>query len=182
VGRFYALLQSIQPEPRFREKMQKILAYLAGVQNTDGTWGYSVKAPYVDNFHTAFVLESIAEMHQWGSTPASMAMFEKGLASYRHGCFDGFRPLHFHTAHQPKDIRSRILRTEIRDAANAIILFSKLGDKARATGIFQWLLKHYYHQRKHYFYFFDNKLFKSKINYIRWQSWMALALSEYVKK
>ncbi len=180
VGRFYALLQGIKPEPRFLDKMRKMLAYLAAVQNADGTWGYSVKAPYVDNFHTAFVLESIAEMNKCCATPASQAMFEKGLATYRQHCFDGSRPLHFHTAHQPKDIRSRILHTEIRDAANAIILFSKLGDRQAATGIIEWLLKHYYNSRQHYFYFFDNKLFKSKIDYVRWQSWMALALSEYI--
>ena len=181
VGRLYALLQGIRPNPRYVEKMKKMLAYLARVQNADGTWGYSVKAPYVDNFHTAFVLESIAEMNRWSATPTSQQMFEKGLATYRQHCFNGPRPLHFHTAHQPRDIRSRILGTEIRDAANAIILFSKLGDRATATGIIEWLMQHYYNSRKHYFYFFDNKLFKSKIDFIRWQGWMALALSEYIK-
>ncbi len=182
VGRFYALLQGIQPDDRYLQKIDKILAYMQSVQNADGTWGYSVKAPYVDNFHTVFMLESIAEMNKWRGTAASVAMFEKGLAAYREGCFDGYRPLHFHTAHQPHDVRSRILHTEIRDAANAIILFSKLGDTGTAAGIIQWLLQYYYNPRKQYFYFFDNKFFKSKIDFIRWQAWMALALSEYIKQ
>ena len=180
VGRFYALLYGIRREPRYLDKLQKMLAYLQRVQNADGTWGYSVQAPYVDNFHTAFVLESIAEMNKYCGTPASKAMFEKGLATYRAHCFCGSRPLHFHTAHKPGDIRSRILHTEIRDAANAIILFSKLGDRDAATGIIEWLVANFYNSRQHYFYFFDNKLFKSKIDFIRWQSWMALALSEYI--
>ena len=182
VGRFYALLHGIQPNERYLYRMKKILAYMARVQNADGTWGYSVKAPYVDNFHTVFMLESIAEMHKWCAVPASQAMFEKGLTTYKQHCFDGHRPLHFHTAHQPRDVRSRVLRTEIRDAANAIILFSKLGDSSAATGILQWLMDHYYDRRRGYFYFFDNKWFKSKIDFIRWQGWMALALSEYIKQ
>jgi hypothetical protein len=180
-GRFYALLQGIQPNDRYLRRMEKILAYLARVQQADGTWGYSVKAPYVDNFHTVFMLESIAEMNKWCASPASITMFNNGLATYRQHCFDGWRPLHFHTAHQPRDVRSRLLQTEIRDAANAIILFSKLGDTQAASGIIHWLLQHYYNSRKKYFYFFDNKLFKSKIDFIRWQAWMALALSEYLK-
>ncbi len=181
VGRFYALLQGIRPEARYLDRIKKMLVYLGRVQNEDGTWGYSVKAPYVDNFHTAFVLESIAEMNKHCATPASKTMFQKGLDTYKQHCFCGQRPLHFHTAHKPRDIRSRILHTEIRDAANAIILFSKLGERETASGIIEWLLQHYYSRRGHYFYFFDNKLFKSKIDFIRWQSWMALALSEYIK-
>jgi hypothetical protein len=181
VGRFYALLYGIRPEPRHLDKIKKMLVYLERVQNEDGTWGYSVKAPYVDNFHTAFVLESIAEMNKYCATPASKTMFQKGLDTYKQCCFCEQRPLHFHTAHKPRDIRSRILHTEIRDAANAIILFSKLGEREAASGIIEWLLQHYYSERQHYFYFFDNKLFKSKIDFVRWQSWMALALSEYIK-
>lgn len=181
VGRFYALLYGIQKEQRYADKIRKMLAYLASVQNADGTWGYSTKAAYVDNFHTAFVLESIYEMNKVSPSPASEKMFNSGLATYEAHCFDGNRALHFHKAHQPKDIRSNILRTEIRDAANAIILFSKLGKHAQAAGILDWSMQHFYHDRKKHFYFFDNKLFKSRIDFIRWQSWMALAISEFLK-
>jgi hypothetical protein len=181
VGRFYALLYKIQKEQRYADKIQKMLTYLARVQNADGTWGYSTKASYVDNFHTAFVLESIYEMKQVSFSPQAEKMFTVGLATYEAHCFEGNRALHFHTAHQPKDIRSNILRTEIRDAANAIILFSKLGNHKKAAGILDWSIQHFYHDRKKHFYFFDNKLFKSRINFIRWQSWMALAISEFLK-
>lgn len=181
VGRFYALLYGIQKEQRYADKIRKMLAYLARVQNADGTWGYSTKAAYVDNFHTAFVLESIFEMNKVSPSPAAEKMFRDGLATYEAHCFEGNRALHFHKAHQPKDIRSNILRTEIRDAANAIILFSKLGKREKAAGILDWAMQHFYHDRKKHFYFFDNKLFKSRINFIRWQSWMALAISEYLK-
>lgn len=181
VGRFYALLYGLRPEQRYADKIRKMLTYLAGVQRSDGTWGYSVKAPYVDNFHTTFVLESIHEMLQVCPSAPAQEMFDKGLATYEAHCFEGNRALHFHKAHQPRDIRSNILRTEIRDAANAIILFSKLGKRARAAGILDWAMEHFYDSRSNHFYFFDNKLFKSRINFIRWQSWMALAISEYLK-
>jgi hypothetical protein len=181
VGRFYALLHEVKPEPRFADKIRKMLNYLATVQNADGTWGYSTKAAYVDNFHTAFVLEAIAEMKKVSPSAGADEMLQKGLKSYESYCFENYRPLHFHKQHQPKDVRSNILRTEIRDAANAIILFSKLGNREMAKQIIDWSFSHFYHSGKQYFYFFDNKVFKSKIDYIRWQSWMALALSEYLK-
>ena len=181
VGRFYALFYELFPEKVTKIKLTKILNYLEKVQSNDGSWGYSVKNPYVDNFHTAFVLESIHQMHQVVKTSSSEQMFEKGLKDYLENCFIGNTPMHFHKTHYPKDVRSKLIKTEIRDIANAIILFSKIGMHEKADAILKFTLKDYYDEQNGYFYFFKNKLFKSRINFIRWQGWMALAISEYVK-
>lgn len=182
VGRFYALFYEVFPKDATKVKLTKILNYLYNVQSKDGSWGYSVKNPYVDNFHTAFVLESIHQMHQVVKTSASEQMFEKGLKDYLENCFVNNRPIHFHKTHYPKDIRSKLIRTEIRDIANAIILFTKIGMLDNAKAILDVTFKEYYNHQRGFFYFFKNKLFTSKINYIRWQGWMTLAMAEYLKK
>ncbi|EAZ82533.1 prenyltransferase/squalene oxidase repeat-containing protein [Algoriphagus machipongonensis] len=181
VGRFYALYYKIFPSEDLKNKLLKILNYLVSVQNPDGSWGYSVKNPYVDNFHTVFMLESIYHMHEVVNTDKSNLMFESALADYITNCFIGPRPLHFHTMHYPKDIRSKLIDTEIRDIANAIILFSKIGQIDRAETILNWAVSNYYDSKDGYFYFFQNRIYKSKINYVRWQGWMSLAIAEFSK-
>lgn len=181
VGRFYAALYSIDQKPAYQVKIRKMLAYLARVQNQDGTWAYSTKVSYVDGFHTAFVLESVYEMKNvLTDSDAFSSMFTKGLDNYIKHMFVEGRPLHFHPQHKPKDVRSGILRTEIRDAANAIILFSKIGQIQLASAVLNWTIDNFYDQDNKYFYFYDNALLKSKINYIRWQGWMAVAISQYL--
>ena len=181
VGRFYALYHGINPTSAIKNKLVKILNYLERIQNMDGSWAYSVKNPYVDNFHTAFVLESIHQMHRIVKTKASERMFNIGLADYIENCFNDGTPLHFHKVHFPKDIRRKLIYTEIRDLANAIILFSKIGMLDKAQSILDFALDKYYDTKGGFFYFFNNKLFTSKINYVRWQSWMLLAISEFSK-
>lgn len=180
IGKFYSLLYSIEPKHSYRGKIEKILQYLLSKQNADGSWGYSVNAPYVDNFHTAFVLDSIHHMRQLVDNENYKRMFEMGLGDYIKNCFTlNFKPLHFHKINKPKDIRSRILDVEIRDSANAIILFSKLGMKMEADQILFWTENNLFHKKKNYYYFFKNKLFTNRIKFVRWQAWMALAKAEY---
>jgi hypothetical protein len=180
VGRFYANLYKIRKQNRYLDIIEKIQNYLLRVQNADGHWIYSLKSPYVDNFHTAFVLESIYEMNQVIDKVKFGEMFEKGLKYYIKNCFTGkYKPLHFSTLHGTHDIRNKLLGTEIRDCANAIIFFSKIGHKKEATKIMDWTRENFYNEEQGYFSFFKNRLFKNNIYFIRWQAWMALAIAEY---
>jgi hypothetical protein len=180
IGRFYAALYAVHPQPRYVTIITKIQNYLCRVQEQDGRWGYSVKAPYVDNFHTVFMLESMLEMRHVTDTPQYREAFDKGMRYYREMCFEGGKPLHFSRQHGTNDIRTKILGTEIRDCANAIILFAKTGDKAMADSVLQWTFNNLYDKKKNYFYFYKNKVYTNKLNFVRWQSWMALALAEYL--
>ena len=180
VGRFYASLYKIQKRTRYLEIIEKVQNYLLRVQEAEGYWIYSVKAPYVDNFHTAFVLESIFEMNKVMDKVKFRVMFDKGLKYYIKNCFtEAFKPLHFSKKHGTHDIRNRLLGTEIRDCANAIIFFSKIGRREEATKIMNWTKANFYNEKRGYFSFFKNNLFTNKIYFIRWQSWMALAIAEY---
>lgn len=180
VGRFFSKLYKLTGNEVYLIKARKILSYLRSVQNPDGTWAYSNKISYVDGFHTAFILEAIHEMKATVGGSDYDPMFASGLSNYCEKLFGGNRPLHFHPEHRPRDVRSHIIRTEIRDAANAIILFTKLKDLERAKRILQWTIANYYDKRKKYFYFYDNPSVMSKIRYVRWQGWMALAIATYL--
>jgi hypothetical protein len=41
-------------------------------------------------------------------------------------------------------------------------------------------MANYYDKRKKYFYFYDNPMVMSKIRYVRWQGWMALAIATFL--
>lgn len=180
VGRFYANLYKVHKQDRYLEIIEKVQNYLLRIQEADGRWRYAVNAPYVDNFHTAFILESIFEMNAITCNKKFKAMFDKGLAYYLKNCFtEHLKPLHFSKLHGTHDIRNKLLGTEIRDCANAIIFFSKIGRKEEATKIMRWTMTNFYNEKKHYFSFFRNSFFTNKIYFIRWQSWMALAIAEY---
>lgn len=179
VGRFCAMMYELDGNPRYLERIGKILNYLHSKQHADGTWGYSDRITYVDGFHTAFILESIHAMIEATGLKVYEPMFDRGVDNYREFMFKDGRPYHFHPKHRPKDVRSLILRTEIRDAANAIILFSKIGDVKTAHEVLDWTLTNFYDTKERYFYFYDNALSKCKIRYLRWQAWMALAITEY---
>ncbi len=180
VGRFYANIYKVHKQKRYLEIIEKVQNYLLRVQETDGRWKYSSEAPYVDNFHTAFILEAIFEMNLVMDKVRFRNMFNKGLQYYLKNCFtESFRPLHFSRLHGTNDIRNRLLGTEIRDCANAIIFFSKIGRKEEATKIMNWTVANFYNEKKHYFSFFKNGIFTNRLYFIRWQSWMALAIAEY---
>ena len=180
VGRFYARLYRVHKRRRYLEIIEKVQNYLQRIQKDDGRWIYSLKAPYVDNFHTAFILESVFEMNQIVNRFRFTVMFRKGLKYYIQNCFtQELVPLHFSKLHGTNDIRNKILGTEIRDCANAIIFFSKTGMKREATKIMQWTIANFYNDKGKYFSFFKNDFFTNRIYFIRWQSWMALAIAEY---
>lgn len=180
-GKFYAMYYELFPSDVEKQKIQKILNHLKKIQNSDGSWGYSVNAPYVDHFHTCFILESITYMHKVIRTENSDEMFNKAFKDYETYCFQGSQPLHFHKKRKPRDVRSNIIETEIRDIANAIIIFSIVGKLSSAKDVIEYALKRYFNQEKQFFYFFHNRFYTSKINFVRWQAWMSLALSTYLK-
>ncbi len=87
-----------------------------------------------------------------------------------------------HPNYKPKDIRKFLIETDIRDCAMAIVFFSKIGENEIANKVLEWTLGNMYNNKKGYFYYFRNKLFTNKIEFIRWQAWMLYALSVYNKE
>lgn len=180
VGKFYALLYEITNDDKLLLQIEKILNYLIIKQRGDGSWAYGEKISYTDGFHTAFVLEAIWHMRKVTDKEKYEIMYKKGLEHYKKYLFKkNGQPLYFHPKYKPKDIRRYLIETDIRDCAMAIVLFSKIGEKALAKKVLDWTIKNMYNHQKGYFYYYKNKLWTNKIEFIRWQAWMLYALSVY---
>ena len=178
VGKFFALLYQITKDEQLPARIEKIMNYLAKKQREDGSWAYGEKIPYTDGFHTAFVLEAIWHMRKVVDKKKYGIMFNKGLEHYKHYLFrPNGQPLYFHPMYKPKDIRRYLIETDIRDCAMAIVLFSKIGDIKLARKVLDWTMKHMYDHDGGYFYYYKNKFWTNKIEFIRWQAWMLYALS-----
>ena len=105
-------------------------------------------------------------------------MYENGLSHYMDHLFKrNGQPLYFHKSYPPRDIRKVLIETDIRDCAMAIILFSKIGQINQAKKVLKWSLENMYNENKGYFYYYRNKLWTNKIEFIRWQAWMLYAFS-----
>ena len=180
IGRFYSHLYMIKKVKKYEQIIIKILNYLREKQRADGSWAYSVVNSYSDGFHTAFILEAIWHMLAVVDTDDYYKIFNIGLDNYKTNLFERFeKPLHYHKIHRPPLFRRLLFDSEIRDCATAIILFSKIGEIDFAERIINWTIRNLYNQQKGYFYFFKNKIYTNKIEYIRWQAWMLLALTTF---
>jgi hypothetical protein len=108
--------------------------------------------------------------------PMHREMYYKGLADYKAGFFYNGRPMHFHRNHHNTGGRA-VIGVEIRDCANAVILFTLAEDLQAASEILGWTLHNLTASDKVYFY--KNRFWTSKIDYIRWNAWMLHALVIY---
>jgi len=178
VGKFYALLHDMISSDELRGRIERILQYLLKKQRPDGSWPYGETIRYTDGFHTAFVLEAIWHMLKVVDGHEYEEMFERGLQHYKAYLFKANgQPLYFHPMYKPRDVRRFLIETDIRDCAMAIVLFAKIGDVERARQVLDWTLKHMYDQKRGYFYYYKNRVWTNKIEFIRWQAWMLYALA-----
>lgn len=178
VGKFFALLTDLNKDAGLVEKIEKILNYLYAKQRPDGSWAYGEKISYTDGFHTAFVLEAIWYMLKVVENSKYQDMFRKGLQHYKSRMFKSSgQPLYFHPDYRPSDIRGYLVQTDIRDCAMAIVLFAKLGEREQLEKVFNWTTRNMYNRKTGHFYFYKNRFWRNKIQFIRWQAWMLYALS-----
>ena len=178
VGKFYALLYQITDDEQLPPRTEKILNYLTGKQRDDGTWAYGERIHYTDGFHTAFVLEAIWYMLKTVDNSKYEEIFDRGMEHYKQYLFrPNGQPLHYHPVYKPKDVRRYLIETDIRDCAMAIVLFSKTGDIGRARKVLEWTIRNMYDRKKGYFYYYKNRFWTNKIEFIRWQAWMLYALA-----
>jgi hypothetical protein len=183
VGKYYALTYSMYRDESLLEKIDKILNYLLIKQRPDGSWAYGEKTSYTDGFHTAFVLEAIYYMLKYVNSKRYDQMYESGIYHYEQYLFKrNGQPLYFHRKYPPSDFRKIMVETDIRDCAMAIVLFSRIGKIEKAEKVLAWTLQNMYSENSGYFYYYKNKIWTNKIEFVRWQAWMLYAISFFGKQ
>jgi len=163
-----------------RERGERLVEFVLDAQTEDGGWYYSVPASDshlgYDNFHTGFVLESLARYAEDRSPdhPARRA-YERGMAFHREH--------HFESDGAPKFEDDQSHPYDAHAAAQALITFTRRDDPADrevARRVLEWSLENLY-DADGYFYRRIGRVLTDRTPYIRWsQAWMCLALSEYL--
>ena len=151
-------------------------------QNPDGSWHYgeSKWCRYIDNFHTAMLLDALATASAYSAEAASS--FASGLAFYRRTLVPGGRPRHFAWRRPPLN-SSLFLRLDLRDlllTATVFLLHSeRMPELADDAGrLLAKAVKSMF--RKDRFYPEITWLWKNRIPYVEFQAWGVAALAMYI--
>jgi hypothetical protein len=164
--------------------------YVGRRQRADGSWAYGADSyqSWADNFHTAFVLTSLARIlrdcaPQLASDEATRAeiggALSRGYRFWREGFFlaDGW-PKYYHRAAYPADAHS---------AGAAVVAFAELRDSepdaiefARRVAV--WAVRELFDTRG-FFYYQRRRLYTVRTPYMRWsQGWMTYALARLLEE
>jgi hypothetical protein len=176
--------------------------YVARGQREDGSWAYGADSyqSWSDNFHTAFILTSLArildargsaedeggavvnrpgpvENHDETYDELRRAL-SRGYAFWRSSFFlaDG-RPKYYHRAAYPADAHS---------AGAAVVAFAELKDSEAdalelARRVSRWAVRELF-DRRGFFYYQRRRLYTVRTPYMRWsQAWMTYALARLLE-
>jgi rhamnogalacturonyl hydrolase YesR len=175
-----ARVYSITNEKELIDAAKKSVAYCCAHQKYDGSWAYGTHHSHnwVDNFHTGYNLECIANYGIFSGDSTYQENLNKGFNYYINSFFkeEGIS----------KYYNNSVYPIDIHAPAQLIITLSKLGqfenNKQLADRVLKWTIRHM-QSDKGYFYYQIGKYFTSKIPYMRWaQAWMFYAISEYLLK
>ena len=163
--------------------------YVVRRQRQDGSWAYGADSyqSWADNFHTAFVLTSLArilracaiELERDAATREEIRRsLARGYRFWRDGFFlaDGWPKYYHHSAH-PADAHS---------AGAAIVALAELKDfepdaHALAARVAAWAVRELY-DRRGFFYYQKRRLYTVRTPYMRWsQAWMMYALARLLE-
>ena len=157
--------------------------YVVRAQHEDGSWAYGAgqSQGWVDNFHTAYVLVSLARIGKscnGAGVDLSQALL-RGYEFWRERFFlaDGW-PKYYHDSLYPADAHT---------AATAIITFLELQHLDRralplAERIAAWTLRNL-RDRQGFFYYQRKRFYTGRTPYMRWtQGWMLYALARLLEE
>lgn len=153
--------------------------YTIAAQAEDGSWPYGDAAnqSWIDNFHTGFVLVSLAEVIEACGAPAWNSAIERGYRFFRERFFleDG-TPCYYPGRPYPIDVHS---------AAQALVTFARFAGQdpeARAYGrkVARWTIENMMGDDGR-FHFQKHERWTNRISFIRWsQAWMVYGLARHI--
>ena len=177
-----ASVGALTGESEFSDLALRAARYVVHKQRDDGSWAYGAAAgqQWVDNFHTAYVLLSLArilESCDGGSADLKPAL-QRGYSFWRERFFlaDGW-PKYYHDSLYPADAHA---------AATAIITLLELreldsGALPLAETIAAWTIRNLRDARG-FFYYQRRRFYTVHTPYMRWtQGWMLYALARLLE-
>jgi hypothetical protein len=160
---------------------QRATRYVVKHQRPDGSWTYGAEAnqSWIDNFHTAFVLYSLARIIRTCQLAEYNVALQRGYQFWRDRFFlaDGW----------PKYYDDTLYPADAHAAASAIVTLmefreSDLNALSMADKIAVWAISHLRH-RSGFFYYQRRRFFTVKIPFMRWtEGWMLYALGRLLEE
>jgi rhamnogalacturonyl hydrolase YesR len=171
-----ARVDSLSPNPRYRELAERAIQYTLHHQTPEGGWYYGVgdKWAWIDNFHTGYVLEALAIfIRATGFTKYEPAL-RKGYEFFVRTFFlpDG-TPRYYATKTLPIDIQCA------SQAIQTLVNLHQLHPDSLATAIkvAEWTIEHM-QDKTGYFYYRKYPLITNKTPTLHWgQATMFAALA-----
>jgi rhamnogalacturonyl hydrolase YesR len=177
-ARLLARIYSITKEEILIETAKPVIAYCCAFQKADGSWSYGTLPfhQWIDNFHTGYNLECIADYMKYSGDYSYKSILDKG--------FDYYINTFFTEEGIAKYYNNSIYPIDIHAPSQLIITLKKLKKldeyKELTDKVIGWTIKNM-QTKKGYFYYQINKYITSKIPYMRWsQAWMFLSMSIYL--
>lgn len=153
----------------YRDKALGNLRFVLRQQLPDGAWHYSAEEPFIDHFHTCFVLKNLCRAFQVLEDARVLEAVRRGYAYYRRSLFrpDG-TPRHF-----AKATHSKFRKTELYDYAESIALGPLLepaipGALAFSAGLARQAIERYQMADGHFVTRVTTLGTRNTVPYLRW--------------
>ena len=163
-------------EPEHHDLARRALNFVVRRQRHDGAWiyGNGDSQDWVDNFHTAYVLQSIRRISDRLETINEVeTAFKRGIQYWlTHFFLEDGTPKYYDEQTYPIDIHS---------AAVAIAALAELGQTELARKVAEWTVGHM-RDVDGFFYYRLGRVVIDQTPFMRWgQAWMAYALARLME-
>jgi hypothetical protein len=185
-GETLATVGGLLGEASLIEAARRAALYVVRRQRQDGSWAYGADShqTWADNFHTAYILTSLARINNAISMSPAEAADEgrKDFDNAIHRGYDFWYERFFLSNGWPKYFPDRLYPVDIHSAASAITTLIELRGRIPnsliiAKEIAGWTFQNL-RDAQGFFYYQRRRLLKVRIPYMRWsQAWMMYALA-----
>ena len=165
------LIQSykITKNELFLKEAKNAIEFVLNYQNKDGSWYYSDKGRWVDNYHTGYILDCIHEYWSLTKENKIKSKMDLGYKYYKNNFIT--------SVGQPKFYNNNIYPIDCTSAAQSILTTKRFNDLELAKKIANWMIDNMQHSKGN-FYFRKFNYHTIKTPFMRWSNaWMFLALS-----
>ncbi|MFL6211388.1 MAG: hypothetical protein ACJ74W_21245 [Pyrinomonadaceae bacterium] len=186
-GEVLATVGALTGEPELQLVAARAARYVVRRQRADGSWAYGAAdfQAWADNFHTAFVLTSLARI-----MTASNKHEAEWATALRRG-YDFWRARFFLADGWPKYYHDNPYPADAHAAGAAIVALVELqeltpehapGAIELATRVTRWTLANL-HDARGFFYYQRRRHYTVRTAYMRWtQAWMLYALARLLER
>jgi rhamnogalacturonyl hydrolase YesR len=170
---------SITKEENLFQTAKSVIEYCCDFQKADGSWSYGTLPfhQWIDNFHTGYNLECIADYIKYTGDDIYHKNLSNGFNYYIKNFFtlDGIAK-YYNNSIYPIDIHAPSQLVITLKKLNKLDEYRSLTEK-----VLGWTIDHM-QSKNGYFYYQINKYITSKIPYMRWsQAWMFLSMNVYLQ-